>query len=132
MLYETDVFNKFTGNEGKLKQNQGTNTRALMELFEASQLSIEGEDTLEVAGNFSGHLLNAMLSSTFLNDRDAIVVSNTLQHPYHKSLAKFTGENFLRHYNGPNLCRNVLQQLVKTDFDMAHSIHQKELVEISG
>ncbi|KAM7486356.1 hypothetical protein LguiA_002365 [Lonicera macranthoides] len=125
-----DVFDNFMGKEGKMKQKYGKDTRALMGLYEASQLSIEGEDALEEARNFSSQLLNAMMR-TSLNCNDARVVNNTLKHPYHKSLAKFTAKNFIRDYNGASASKNALQELAKMDFDMSQSVHINELVEIS-
>ncbi|KAM7486357.1 hypothetical protein LguiA_002366 [Lonicera macranthoides] len=125
-----DVFDNFMGKEGKIKQKYRKDTRALMGLYEASQLSIEGEDALEEAGNFSSQLLNAMMR-TSLNCNDARVVNNTLKHPYHKSLAKFTAKNFIRDYNGAYASKNALQELAKMDFYMSQSVHVKELVEIS-
>ncbi|KAM7486351.1 hypothetical protein LguiA_002360 [Lonicera macranthoides] len=119
-----DVFDNFTGKEGKIKQKYGKDTRALMGLYEASQLSIEGEDALEEAGNFSSQLLNAMMR-TSLNCNDARVVNNTLKHPYHKSLAKFTAKNFIRDYNGASANKKALQELAKMDFDMSQSMVER-------
>ncbi|XP_010646705.2 (3S,6E)-nerolidol synthase 1 isoform X2 [Vitis vinifera] len=81
-----DVLNNFKNKEGKFKQNLREDIRGLMGLYEASQLSI-GEDILEEAGNFSSLLLNACLQH--LDHHQAAVVKNTLEHPHHKSLARW-------------------------------------------
>ncbi|XP_034698596.1 (3S,6E)-nerolidol synthase 1-like isoform X4 [Vitis riparia] len=81
-----DVLNNFKNKEGKFKQNLREDIRGLMGLYEASQLSI-GEDILEEAGNFSSLLLNACLQH--FDHHQAAVVKNTLEHPHHKSLARW-------------------------------------------
>ncbi|GLT70745.1 hypothetical protein SLA2020_428050 [Shorea laevis] len=88
-----DVFNNFKDKEGKFKKELTEDIKGLMALYEASQLSIEGEDILDEAGNFSEQLLNARLRH--LDENQLRVVGNTLRHPYHKSLAMFMAKNFL-------------------------------------
>ncbi|RVW58704.1 (3S,6E)-nerolidol synthase 1, chloroplastic [Vitis vinifera] len=123
-----DVLNNFKNKEGKFKQNLREDIRGLMGLYEASQLSI-GEDILEEAGNFSSLLLNACLQH--LDRHQAAVVKNTLEHPHHKSLARFMTKNFLTDFQGTNGWINALQELAKIDFNMVKSVHQKEMLQIS-
>ncbi|WJZ96188.1 hypothetical protein VitviT2T_014898 [Vitis vinifera] len=123
-----DVLNNFKNKEGKFKQNLREDIRELMGLYEASQLSI-GEDILEEAGNFSSLLLNACLQH--LDRHQAAVVKNTLEHPHHKSWARFMTKNFLTDFQGTNGWINALQELAKIDFNMVKSVHQKEMLQIS-
>ncbi|XP_059596344.1 (3S,6E)-nerolidol synthase 1-like [Vitis vinifera] len=123
-----DVLNNFKNKEGKFKQNLREDIRGLMGLYEASQLSI-GEDILEEAGNFSSLLLNACLQH--LDRHQAAVVKNTLEHPHHKSWARFMTKNFLTDFQGTNGWINALQELAKIDFNMVKSVHQKEMLQIS-
>ncbi|RVW86364.1 (3S,6E)-nerolidol synthase 1, chloroplastic [Vitis vinifera] len=123
-----DVLNNFKNKEGKFKQNLREDIRGLMGLYEASQLSI-GEDILEEAGNFSSLLLNACLQH--LDRHQAAVVKNTLEHPHHKSLARFMTKNFLTDFQGTNGWINALQELANIDFNMVKSVHQKEMLQIS-
>ena len=99
-----------------------------MGLYEASQLSIEGEDILDQAADFSAKQLNGSLPRLD-NHHQAKVISNTQRHPQHKSLAKFMAKNFLSDYNGPNA--NALQELAKMDFNMSPSMYQKEMLQVS-
>ncbi|CAL5408281.1 unnamed protein product [Camellia sinensis] len=111
-----DVFDKFKDKDGRFKTELSEDIRGLMGLYEASQLSIEGEDVLDQAADFSAQQLNGWL--THLDDHhQAKVICNTLGHPQHKSLAKFMAKNFLNDYNGPNA--NVLQELAKMDFNVS-------------
>ncbi|KAF6146026.1 hypothetical protein GIB67_033385 [Kingdonia uniflora] len=76
-----DVFNKFKDEKGTFKLSLREDLRGIMELFEASELRIEGEIILDEASVFA---------SKHLND-----------------------------------------ELVKVDFNIVQTLHQKELLEVS-
>ncbi len=101
-----------------------------MALYEASQLSIEGEDILDEAENFSELLLNARVRHLD-DDNQVRAVGSTLRHPYHKSLSRFMVKNFLGNFEETNGWLKDLQQLAKMDFNMVQSMHQKEIVQVS-
>lgn len=125
----TDVFNNFRNKDGKFKLEINANIRGLMSLYEASQLSIEGEDILDQAAEFSAQLLNLWMTN--LDHHRARVVGNTLRQPYHKSLARFLAKSYLGDYRGPNGGVKSLQPLAKIDFQMVQSTHQKEILQAS-
>ena len=63
--------------KGRLKQEFCGNLEGLMGLFEASQLSIVGEDLLDEAGALSHKLLKEWLSK-YKHHSQANIVANTL------------------------------------------------------
>ncbi|WJZ96168.1 hypothetical protein VitviT2T_014880 [Vitis vinifera] len=106
------------------------------------------EDLYEVALRFrllrqEGYTVPADVLNNFKNKegkfkqnlrediRGLMVVKNTLQHPHHKSLARFMTKNFLTDFQGTNGWINALQELAKIDFNMVKSVHQKEMLQIS-
>nr|AER36088.1 nerolidol synthase [Actinidia chinensis]ANE83804.1 nerolidol synthase [synthetic construct] len=126
-----DVFNNFKDKEGRFRSELSTDIRGLMSLYEASQLRIEGEDILDQAADFSSQLLGRWTKDP--NHHEARLVSNTLTHPYHKSLATFMGQK-LSYMNckGPNWDGvDNLQELAKMDLTIVQSIHQKEVFQVS-
>ncbi|KAG7970212.1 hypothetical protein I3843_07G071400 [Carya illinoinensis] len=123
-----DVFNKFKDEEGKFNKELSEDIEGLMALYEASQLNVEGEDVLDEAGKFCEQLLNAW-EKDGENINHTRVVRNTLEHPYHKSLACFMAKEFFDNSQGGWL--NDLLQLAKMDFNMAQSMHEKEIAQIS-
>ncbi|KAG6692402.1 hypothetical protein I3842_10G112900 [Carya illinoinensis] len=125
-----NVFNNFKDREGKFDKELGKDINGLMALFEASQLSIEGEGILDEADSFCEQLLNAW-QIRHLDDNQVSVVGNTLGNPYHKSLARFMAKKFFGNFTGTNGWLNDLRHLAKLDFNMVQSIHQKEIVQIS-
>ncbi|XP_050369883.1 (3S,6E)-nerolidol synthase 1 [Argentina anserina] len=124
-----DVFNNFKERKGTFKLDLGEDIKGLMSLYEASQLRTEGEDTLVEAEKFSGHLLKTSLSH--LDYHQARIVGNTLDNPYHKSLASFMARNFFITSQGTNIWLNLLKEVAKTDFNIVQSLHQNEIVQIS-
>ncbi|XP_044461235.1 (3S,6E)-nerolidol synthase 1-like isoform X2 [Mangifera indica] len=83
----TDVFNRFTNKDGKFNQRLKEDINGLLDLYEASQLCVQGEDVLDEARQFSSKLLND--SMTKLVDYQAEIVRNTLSYPYHRTLARW-------------------------------------------
>ncbi|GAY34271.1 hypothetical protein CUMW_010510 [Citrus unshiu] len=125
-----DVFNNFKNKEGKFTQNISGDINGLMSLYEASQLSIGGEDVLDEAGDFSVNLLSEY--ATHLADYDlAGLVKHLLLHPYRKSLA--SARNFFHgNFQGNEYVWILdLKELANMDFKLVQSLHQKEIVQIS-
>lgn len=101
-----------------------------MSLYEASQLSIGGEDVLDEAGDFSVNLLSEY--ATHLADYDlAGLVKHLLLHPYRKSLS--SARNFFHgNFQGNEYVWILdLKELANKDFKLVQSLHQKEIVQIS-
>ena len=109
----------------RFKKKISHDIKGLMCLYEASHLSIKGEDILEEMGNFSSQLLN-----TNNDQSQARIVRNTLGHPHHKSLARFMAKSFLNYFQGTNGWINVFKELVKMDLNIVKSIHQKEILQV--
>ncbi|KAL9346803.1 hypothetical protein Peur_061656 [Populus x canadensis] len=120
------VFDNFKDNKGRFKQQLSSDIMGLVSLYEASQLSIRGEDVLDEAGDYSYQLLRSSL--THLDYNQARLVRNSLDHPHHKSLASFTAKYFFN--DEPNGWIGELQELAMTEFKRVQSQHQHEIVEI--
>lgn len=126
-LHVVGVFDNFKDNEGRFKQKLiSSDIKGLVSLYEASQLSIRGEDELDEAGDYSYQLLRSSL--THLDYNQARLVRNSLDHPHHKSLASFTAKYYFN--DEPNGWISELQELAKTEFERVQSQHQHEIVEI--
>ncbi|KAK7856670.1 (3s,6e)-nerolidol synthase 1 [Quercus suber] len=123
-----DVFNKFKNKEGNFKLELGEHISGLMELYDASEVSINEEDLLDEAKDFSRHLLEANIKH--LDHQQARFILNTLEHPYHKSLPRFMAKGLPDNFEGARGWVKHLQELAKMDFKMVQSIHQLELLQI--
>ncbi|XP_019171834.1 PREDICTED: (3S,6E)-nerolidol synthase 1-like isoform X2 [Ipomoea nil] len=123
-----DVFTRFTSEEGKFNEELSKDIKGLMALYEASHLSIQGEDILEEAARFSSESLMANMTS--LDDCQAIIVKKTLQYPHHKSLAKFTAKIIIENMRFENEWEASLVDLATMDYSITQSLYQEEFRQI--
>ncbi|XP_050222326.1 probable terpene synthase 13 [Mercurialis annua] len=128
----SEVFDKLKDKEGKFDERLRYDIEGLMELYEASQLSIKGEDLLDELGDYSYQLLNSWM--TRVHHSQAKIVQNTLDHPHHKSLAKFMAQKYLSRdahmRNNENRWMKELQELATFEFKMVQSKYQEEMLQI--
>ncbi|KAL0447241.1 UNVERIFIED_CONTAM: Tricyclene synthase 0e23, chloroplastic [Sesamum latifolium] len=111
--------------------------RGLMALYEAVQLSFNGETILDEAQDFSRVHLSGYLHQNHENlccDKDAI--RNTLRHPQHKNIPRLSNAKSLLdgdHHllKGSKVWEKSLRELVHMDFLIAKSLHQDELLQVS-
>ncbi|KAL5579186.1 hypothetical protein UlMin_011628 [Ulmus minor] len=126
-----DVFNKFKDEKGKFNSILSQDTKGLMALFEASQLSIEEEHVLEEAEDFCRQ--NLIAKAERLNDHhQARIILNTLEQPYHKSVSRLTARNTLNMtFQGSNEWTTILQEVARMEQKVVQSLYQKELIQIT-
>nr|UOF75544.1 terpene synthase [Atractylodes lancea] len=119
-----DVFANFKQKDGKFKGEIAEDVKGLMALYEASQLSIEGEGILEDAAHFSRHCLEETMP--FLDEDEAIMVKNTLVHSYQRTPSSFMVKRFIQHYMG-----TTMSQLADLELAKLQLVHQTEVDQIS-
>lgn len=99
-------------------------------MFEASQLSIEGEDDLDDIGRLSSELLHGWLSS-HKNHSDALYVANTLRYPLHYGLSRLMEKSiFLSDLKATNEW-TCLEELAKINSSIVRFMNQNEIIEVS-
>ncbi|CAJ1936264.1 unnamed protein product [Sphenostylis stenocarpa] len=123
-----DIFDKFLDNKGKLKLTLCKDINGLIALFEASQLSIEGEHYLQEAEKSCRHYLTMWLSG-FHDHAQVKVVADSLRYPIHKSLSRFTPTNPLQLQKTG--LTNSLRELSKIETEIVTSLHLKEILAVS-
>ncbi|XP_042478532.1 (3S,6E)-nerolidol synthase 1-like [Macadamia integrifolia] len=123
----TDVFHKFTDKRGHFRGELSEDIRGLKSLYEASHLGMEGEDTLDEAKDFAHKHLNAKMRT--LKPEMARAVGETLEHSYHKNLARFKVRDYLSSKCTPGW-NSLIQELARMDFNIVQSLHQQELYQI--
>ncbi|KAF8030060.1 hypothetical protein BT93_E2476 [Corymbia citriodora subsp. variegata] len=130
----SDVFQQFLH-----KMNDGTQNKkpedydvlGLISLFEASQLGTEGEDVLDEVRESIGQRLYASLAD--LDHVQARFVRNSLNNPFHKSLASFTAKDCLRNFVGRSYSwTKNLGELAHLDMNIVGSVHQRESLQVSN
>ncbi|KAI9112447.1 hypothetical protein K1719_016644 [Acacia pycnantha] len=124
------VFDKFTDEEENFKEELRDNIKGMKDLYEASHLSIEGEDILDEAGLLSEQFLKQK-AKTHLDSHEAKSLKYSIEYPFHKSLPMFTSKNFLGDYNGINGWLGSLRDVANLDFKLLQFLYQKEILQIS-
>ncbi|XP_021987716.1 (3S,6E)-nerolidol synthase 1 [Helianthus annuus] len=119
----SDVFELFMGKNGKFIENLKYDIRGLTELYEASHLSIEGEDVLEEAAKFSSHMLQNTLSS--LDDKEARRVKYTLENPHRRNFTYLSLLNSPKEFDAP-----ILKELAELECMIAQPIRKMEINEV--
>ncbi|XP_050893879.1 (3S,6E)-nerolidol synthase 1 isoform X2 [Lathyrus oleraceus] len=126
----SEVFNKFKNKEEKFDPKLGENIKGMIDLFEASHLSMAEEDILDGAKEFSMKILKEKVAQ--LDNREAMFVRKTLEYPFHKTLPMFTSRNFYYgHLYGTNKWFDSLKELAKVDFSFLQHLRHQEIIEIS-
>ncbi|KAK9714841.1 hypothetical protein RND81_06G124000 [Saponaria officinalis] len=89
------IFSKFKDKNGNFKQELGNDIKGLLSLYEASNLGIPGDHTLDSAGDFSRRLLRNFDS---IGPHEASIIRSTFSLPCHKSLPIFMAADFLQNF----------------------------------
>ncbi|KAK4792643.1 hypothetical protein SAY86_023078 [Trapa natans] len=142
-----DVFECFMSqddNTGKLTfdKKMTEDIIGLTSMYEASLLSIDGEDMLHEAAMFSKNALTASekLFSSASADTDINgtnsptlkeLVKNTLLNPFHKSLPRFNSWSSKVYPQGPYEWTEAFRKLAILDSEMVASINRREAVQVT-
>ncbi|GAB4827215.1 hypothetical protein Ancab_034104 [Ancistrocladus abbreviatus] len=126
----TDVFNKFKGSDGKLKEELRSNIKGIMSLYEAAHLRIHGEETLEEALVFTTHHPKEMVEHAATNKLSAHLIKqavHALEQPLHTGIPRVETRHFISFYEKDEDRDEILLRFAKIDYSMVQILHQQEL-----
>ncbi|KAK6162416.1 hypothetical protein DH2020_002257 [Rehmannia glutinosa] len=118
--------------DGGFKFKDGVNysdTKGVLALYEASHLSMEGEEILNEAAICSYQYLNDKLTC-FDHEDQVKMVKHCLLYPQHKSLAHFMAKDFIQSLNGQYGWEILLQELAELEFASLESLHKHEILQV--
>ncbi|KAK6129778.1 hypothetical protein DH2020_036485 [Rehmannia glutinosa] len=122
------IFDKFTDNNGKFKENLKGDIKGLLSLYEASHLRYHGEAILDEGLIFSTtHLESIDNSSTFMGRQ----VRHALEQSLQRGIPRIEAHNFIAFYEEDESKDESLLRLAKLDFNLLQMLHKKELYEIT-
>ncbi|XP_076920367.1 (3S,6E)-nerolidol synthase 1-like [Bidens hawaiensis] len=119
-----DVFASFKQEDGKFKEEIAEDVKGLMALYEASQVSIEGDNMIEEAADFSSHRLKEMIPS--LDQDEAIMVNDTFKYSYQRTSPAFMVKKYIKRYTG-----TTMSELAELELANVQSLHRTEIDLIS-
>ncbi|KAF3437670.1 hypothetical protein FNV43_RR20426 [Rhamnella rubrinervis] len=126
----SDVFNKFKDDKGNFKDSLITDVRGMLELNEAAQLSVRGEEVLDEALDLTTTQLKAIAPSIKQYPL-AAQVSRALKQKLRNGIPRLEAKHFMPIYQGMASHNKALLKLAKIDFNLLQSLHRKEISMLS-
>uniref|UniRef100_A0A2K1WN29 Isoprene synthase, chloroplastic n=1 Tax=Populus trichocarpa TaxID=3694 RepID=A0A2K1WN29_POPTR len=123
------VFDKFKDTNGEFKKTIIDDVKGILSLYEASFLSVHGEQILDDALVFTKANLEslAMQSSPRLADH----IRNALIRPFHKGVPRIEARKYISFYEEDESRNDTLLKFAKIDFNRVQLIHRQELSILS-
>ncbi|KAB1215220.1 (-)-germacrene D synthase [Morella rubra] len=118
-------------NKGNFKESLVHDIRGMLCLYEASHLSVHGEDILDEALKFCTTKLESMVANDLIPSDLAIQVSRALKRPIRKCLPRVEARHYFAIYKESASCNEVLLKFAKLDFNILQKQHQMELCHLS-
>nr|QLI42758.1 delta-elemene synthase-like protein [Nigella sativa] len=128
----TDVFNKFKSDNGEFRENLASDVHAMLSLYEASHMSINGEGIMDEALAFATKHLNSMLLAPGLSPALELEIKFALKQPIQQTVERVQTRHFINVYQHHETHNPTLLEFAKLDFNWVQKIHQKELAEFLG
>ena len=124
------MFNKFKDEIGQFKESLTTNVKGMLAFYEATHLSVQGEDILDEALVFTtAHLKSA--ASGHISNLLAAQVTGALKQPLHKGIPRLGARRYISIYEQDASHNKALLKLSKLDFNLVQSLHKEELSDIT-
>ncbi|XP_057995689.1 probable terpene synthase 6 isoform X3 [Hevea brasiliensis] len=120
-----DVFKKFKDSNGEFKKSIIKDVRGILSLYEASFMSVHGEDILDEALEFTrSHLESlAMQSKPHYSER----IKNALILPFHKGVPRVEAWQYISFYEKEESPNEFLLEFAKLDFNRVQLLQREEL-----
>ncbi|CAI9770284.1 unnamed protein product [Fraxinus pennsylvanica] len=123
-----EIFDRFKNEKGEFKSRLCDDIEGLLQLYETSFLSIEGESTLEMATEFTMKHLNDQTSIDQFHSR---LVHRGLELPLHWTIPRAEARWFINVYKDRPDMNPVLLELAELDFNIVQAKYQQELKHLS-
>jgi (-)-alpha-terpineol synthase len=130
MLLITEVFNNFKDERENFKACLCEDTKGMLSLYEASFLSIEGENILDEARDFSAQHLEEYVKQNKDKNLSA-TVSHALEIPLHWRMLRLEARWFIDIYRRREDMNPILLELAELDFNIVQATHQEDLKQVS-
>ncbi|XP_037497119.1 terpene synthase 5 [Jatropha curcas] len=126
-----DVFNKFKDNNGEFKKTITNDLKGLLSLYEASFLSVRGEDVLDEAFAFAKQHMEILAAQSSPNL--AKHIRNILTWPFQRSNERFRTYLFISFYEESfyDSPTEALLRFAKLDYNRLQLLYRQELALLS-
>ncbi|XP_057987343.1 probable terpene synthase 6 [Hevea brasiliensis] len=125
-----DVFNKFKDSDGGFKKTISSDVEGLLSLYEATFLSVHGEDILDEALAFTRQRLETLAAQS--SPRLAKRISNALLRPFHQGIERLEARQYICFYEGDESRNETLLKFAKLDYSRLQCLYKQKLAFLSS
>ncbi|KAJ0590975.1 putative (-)-beta-caryophyllene synthase [Helianthus annuus] len=127
-----DIFNECKDENGSFKESLTRDVQGLLELYEATYLSVHGEVILDDALVFTKTHLNKIVKDLMAsNSTLSTHIQEALKQPIRKRLPRLEALRYIPFYEQQDIYNKSLLELAKLDFNLLQSLHREELSQLS-
>nr|ANB66345.1 terpene synthase [Camellia sinensis] len=126
-----DIFRGFTSKMGTFNKTTNCDTKAMLELLEASHLALEGENILIEAKASSTGILKNITNSKNVENKVTKQLSHALELPLQWRVQWYDVKSHIHELENNDNTNSVLLKLAKLNFNIVQATHQNDLKEIS-
>ncbi|MFQ6652725.1 hypothetical protein Gotur_024454 [Gossypium turneri] len=126
-----EVFSGFMDEMGNFKSSLCEDCKGLLDLYEASHLSMEDEGILDTARHFAAKQLQQYLKQKKLDEYVRMLVEHALELPLHWRVSRLEARWFIDVYEKREKRNPILLELAKLDFNIVQAVYQDDLIYAS-
>ncbi|XP_034705074.1 (-)-alpha-terpineol synthase-like [Vitis riparia] len=126
-----DVFHIFINKMGTVKPWLNEDIKGILCLYEASYLSVEGENILEEARDFTRNFLEEYLERTVDQNDLTAIINHAMELPLHWRMLRLEARWFIDVYERSQRMNPILLELAKLDYNMVQATYQEDLKHAS-
>ncbi|XP_059313799.1 (-)-camphene/tricyclene synthase, chloroplastic-like [Lycium ferocissimum] len=130
-----DILNNFKDEQGNFNQSLCKDTKGLLQLYEASFLSTETENTnLDAANTFARSHLENYLYNNLYGEQDnptVALVRHALELPLHCMMLRVETRWYINIYERMPNANPLLLELAKLDYNIVQATHQEDIRNLS-
>ncbi|KAM3360004.1 hypothetical protein P3S68_019715 [Capsicum galapagoense] len=125
----SDVFRKFTNDQGNYNKALIRDIHGLLCLYEAGHFRVHHEKILDEAVNITTTHLKIMLPK--LSNSLSMQINNALKYPINKAVARIATRKYISFYQKDKSSDQVLLNFATLDFNILQKMHKRELCDIT-
>ncbi|XP_057994637.1 probable terpene synthase 6 [Hevea brasiliensis] len=123
-----DVFNKFK-DDGGFEKTIASDVKGLLSLYEATFLSVHGEDIFDEVVPFTRQHLETLVAQS--SPHLANYMRNALKQPFHRSIERVEAKKYIVFYEGEESRDETLLRFAKLDYNRVQLLYRQELASLS-
>nr|XP_043637570.1 E-beta-caryophyllene synthase-like [Erigeron canadensis] len=126
-----DFLKNYMNEKGDFIESLTNDVQSMLELYEASYMSVQGETLLDDALEFTRtHLQEIANDPLKRNSTVHTQIQQALKKPVQKRLPRLEALNYIPYYEQQDSHHESLLKLAKLGFNLLQSLHKKELSQI--